>query len=118
MTAEVTAFFRAVAEAYEACGCLRLDLLEADGHVLAATYAFQLGGVYRLYNSAYDPSASKHSPGIVPLAELIERAIAEGCETFDFMRGSERYKYRLGCRERRLARIRCRWVGGPVGGPG
>jgi len=46
------------------------------------------------------------SPGIVLLSALIERAIGEGLERFDFMRGLERYKLELGARPADLMRLR------------
>jgi CelD/BcsL family acetyltransferase involved in cellulose biosynthesis len=55
---------------------------------------------------AYDQRARGRSPGIVLLAAVIERAIADGLERFDFMRGLERYKLELGGTPSSLVRLR------------
>jgi CelD/BcsL family acetyltransferase involved in cellulose biosynthesis len=77
-------------------GWLRLDLLEIAGRDVAATFGFELDGVFYLYNSAYEPDAARVSPGLVLVSELVKRAIEEELKVFDFLRGPERYKYQLG----------------------
>jgi CelD/BcsL family acetyltransferase involved in cellulose biosynthesis len=84
----------------------RLDVLEADGRPLAATVGFQGPRTYHLYNMGYDPAAARLSPGIVLLTALIERAIDEQQERFDFMRGLEHYKLQFGARPSSLINIR------------
>ena len=79
----------------------RLDVLESeDGRIVAAAVGFQDADSYYLYNSAYDPSSAEASPGIVMLSNLIENAIANELRWFDFLKGDETYKYRLGAVER------------------
>lgn len=81
----------------------RLDLLYGDGSRLAAAvmgYADESG--YYLYNSAYDPAIRTASPGVVLLSELIRLAIEDDLEVFDFLKGDETYKLRLGARPRPL----------------
>ena len=41
--------------------------------------------------------------GIVLIAAMIERSIADGLVRFDFLKGDERYKYHLGAVERPLS---------------
>ncbi len=103
MTDEMADFFGALAGIPDA----RIDLLrDGDGRVSAAAFAFAEQGAYYLYNSAYDPEAAAASPGMVLLAMLIEQAVAEGRRVFDFLKGDEPYKYRLGARRRPLFEIR------------
>ncbi len=89
------------------------DLLRADGWRLDALYGendrpaavvigYSDADGYYLYNSAYDPDLRHVSPGVVILTELISTTIAEGGEVFDFLKGSEPYKFRMGARERPL----------------
>ena len=81
----------------------RLDALYGDDHRLAAAvigYSDRSG--YYLYNSAYDPDLRHASPGVVLLSELIRMAIGDGLTVFDFLKGDETYKYRLGARRRPL----------------
>jgi CelD/BcsL family acetyltransferase involved in cellulose biosynthesis len=66
-------------------------------------------GIY-LYNSSYDPHLAEASPGIAIVGTLIEQAIAEGLPRFDFLKGAETYKFRLGAEARPLYRITSRAV--------
>ena len=102
MTGEMAAFFSAVGE----IPGTRIDLLrDGAGAVVAAAFGFVDDDGYYLYNSAYDPAAGSASPGVVLLGLLIERAIGLGLHRFDFLKGDERYKYRLGARPRPLYEI-------------
>lgn len=81
----------------------RLDALYGDDPRLVAAvigYADESG--YYLYNSAYDPDLGHASPGVVLLSELIRTVIGDGLEVFDFLKGEETYKFRLGARRRPL----------------
>ena len=81
----------------------RLAVLYGDGPRLAAaaiSYVDESG--YYLYNSAYDPDLRPASPGVVLLSELIRIAIDDGLEVFDFLKGDETYKFRMGARRRSL----------------
>lgn len=81
----------------------RLDALYGDGPGLAAAaFGYADGTGYYLYNSAFDPAFRKASPGVVLLSELIRSAIETGLEVFDFLKGDETYKTRLGARRRSL----------------
>jgi CelD/BcsL family acetyltransferase involved in cellulose biosynthesis len=81
----------------------RLELLVAgSGEPLAAAFGFQDERAYYLYNSAYDPAAAASSPGVVLVDLLVRRAIGEGLVRFDFLKGDEAYKFRLGARRRPL----------------
>ena len=81
----------------------QLDALYGDDSRLAAAvigYTDESG--YYLYNSAYDPDLRSESPGIVLLGELIRSVIDSGLEVFDFLKGEEIYKFRMGARARPL----------------
>ena len=99
-------FFTRIARAFVELGWLRLDLLEAGDRVLASTFSFELDGRFYLYNSAYDPDARRLSPGFVLVAQLVRRSIESGLQTFDFLRGPERYKYGLGAQPVPLNNVR------------
>ena len=77
------------------------------GHTtpVAAAFGFEDEDSYYLYNSAYDPGASAASPGIVLVSELISRTIEDDRARFDFLKGDEVYKYRLGAETRPLWRV-------------
>lgn len=82
-----------------------IDLLSVDGRPVAAGFGFAEDEAYYLYNSAYEPELIGAAPGIVLLASMVERSIADGLSRFDFLKGDERYKYHLGGVERPLSVI-------------
>jgi CelD/BcsL family acetyltransferase involved in cellulose biosynthesis len=99
LTEEMEAFF---ADLLGVPGA-RLDLLVGgEGGPVAAAFGFQEEGAYYLYNSAYDPAAAGTSPGVVLVDLLVQRAIEAGLARFDFLKGDEAYKFRLGGRARPL----------------
>ena len=93
---ERATFFARLAEVFAPMGMLSLDFLEIDGKKIASTFSFVFEETFYLYNSAYDPSLKRLSPGLILVTKLIQRSIAEGHRLFDFLRGSERYKFDLG----------------------
>ena len=105
MTAEREAFFLdAVGEAARR-GRLRLESIALDGQSVASCLGFDYAGSFLLYNSGYAPEYSKLSVGIVSKALAIEGSIESGDSVFDFLRGSEDYKYRLGGQDRQVYRV-------------
>ena len=83
----------------------RLDVLHDGDRVVAAAVGFEDEDAYYLYNSAFDRSLGDLSPGIVLIDGLVARAVAAGRTRFDFLKGGEVYKRRLGAAERALYRI-------------
>lgn len=102
MTPAMETFFR---ELHATAGAT-IDILSVAGRPVAAAFGFECEGAYYLYNSAYDPTVGSASPGIVMLIHQIERQIERRATIFDFLKGDERYKYRLGAEARPLFRIR------------
>jgi len=102
MTREMEEFF---ADLLQVPGAT-LDLLTLEsGRAVAAAFGFEDDeGVY-LYNSAYDSTVGAASPGAVLVDELISRTIARGGRRFDFLKGDEMYKFRLGATRRPLTRV-------------
>lgn len=79
-----------------------IDLLTVAGSPVAAAFDFIDGDTLYLYNSAYAEDAADASPGIMLLALMIERSVDDGLHRFDFLKGDEQYKYRLGAVDRPL----------------
>lgn len=103
MTLEHEEFFRRLADGTG----WRVDILRIPGEERAAAGLFLYvddEGMY-LYNSAYDPELSEASPGVAIIGAAIERAIEEELPRFDFLKGDEVYKFRLGAHERPLYRV-------------
>ena len=86
-------------------GWLRLATLEVAGEPWAGVYAFRFGSDWDVWNSAYDHRRRELSPGMVLMGECIRMAAEEGCTTFDFLRGTEPYKYRFGAADVPLIRL-------------
>jgi CelD/BcsL family acetyltransferase involved in cellulose biosynthesis len=78
-------------------------LLDPEGVMVAAGFGATVDGGYYLYNSAFDVARADASPGVVLVAALVEAGIDEGLVRFDFLKGDEAYKYRLGAVARQLA---------------
>jgi CelD/BcsL family acetyltransferase involved in cellulose biosynthesis len=102
LTEERLEFFRCLAELEG----WRLDLLRTPADSAAAVvFGYSDPSGYYLYNSDYDPALADASPGVVLLGRMIELAITEDAPRFDFLKGDETYKFRLGARPRPLIEI-------------
>jgi len=96
LTPVMRAQFHAIARSMEAAGVLQLAFLETEGRKIAAYFNFDYANRIWVYNSGMDPQFAASSPGWVLLALLLRRAIEQGREAFDFMRGEEAYKFHWG----------------------
>jgi CelD/BcsL family acetyltransferase involved in cellulose biosynthesis len=98
-TESILEFFQAL---HTEAGAVIDVLSGADGVPVASAIGFEDDAVYYLYNSAYDPAVGEASPGVVLVGMLIEHAIDAGRTVFDFLKGDETYKFRLGAAPRQL----------------
>jgi CelD/BcsL family acetyltransferase involved in cellulose biosynthesis len=98
-------FFRRLGEAFIPEGTFRLSFVTLDGVKAAGTIGFCWDGTFGLYNSAFDRSYGALAPGMVLVAENIRRAIEDGCEAFDMLKGDYAYKYRFGAVARTVKRL-------------
>ena len=105
MDEAMAAFFREVAEGFLVSGRLRLAFLSTQGVDVASVFQFRIDGAFLLYNSGYDPVHRAANPGLVLIAHSIGQALDEGCAEYDFLRGTERYKYDLGGVDRMVYRL-------------
>lgn len=106
MTPKMESFFRDLAKEFHQRGWLDLAFLKVKGKEAAAFFSFNFQDTYYLFNSGYDPEYGRLSPGIVLAAYSIQEAIKKGKKKFNFLRGREDYKYRLGGREEKIFRIK------------
>ena len=102
LTDERERFFRRMARELAEKDQVRLHFLELDGVRVASALCLDYDGSIYLYNSGYDPDYSALSVGLVGKAYCIKDAIESGREYFDFLRGSESYKYHLGGADRAI----------------
>lgn len=75
-------------------GWLWLSILKFEGEPIGAIYAMRLGHTCYYYQAGFDPCRGSISPGTLLVAATIRRAIEEGAQHFDFLRGDEPYKRR------------------------
>lgn len=107
--AKNAAFFRAVMPQIAACGWLQLSFLTVNDEPAATYLNFDYGNRIQVYNSGLQPEKFAHlSPGIVLLLYNIRHAIEQGRKEFDFLRGNEEYKYRMGGRDRAVLEVQAR----------
>ena len=93
-------FFRSMAKDMASIGVLKLFFLELKGERVATAMCFDYGNSRLLYNSGFNPDYGYYSVGLLLKVLCLKDAIEEGKEYFDFLRGSEPYKYDLGGRNR------------------
>ena len=106
LTPKMRDTFKDVFATMQRLGFLQLAFLEINGKKASAYAQFDYANRIWVYNSGFDvDSASTLSPGWVLLAKLIEHAIQNKRAVYDFMQGSEVYKYRFGGKDTRVWRI-------------
>lgn len=106
MDAQMQGFFRAVGRFALERGWLRLSVLNFNGQPVASYLCFDYGSDRLVYNSGFDLSAyADLAPGMVLVGYMIEDAIQRGLQRFDFLQGSERYKYEFGATDSEVLRL-------------
>lgn len=104
MTTGMESFFNSLALAMAEIKVLRLCILELDAQPAATVLCFDYNGTLYLYNSGYDPRFSSLSVGLLCKILNIKDSIQRGIKRYDFLKGEETYKYRLGGQEVPLSR--------------
>jgi CelD/BcsL family acetyltransferase involved in cellulose biosynthesis len=89
---KVAPFHRAALQALFAEGGARIFFLKLSGKRIAALYGFSTGRKFCYYQSGADPAYSRFSVGSLLISSVIEWAIRNGHDEFDFLRGDEPYK--------------------------
>ncbi len=106
MHPQMEIFFRSMIRAMSEEGVLRLFILNLDDSPAAAALCFDYQDTLYLYNSGYDPQYSSLSVGLICKILSIKHAIEAGRKKYDFLKGVESYKHRLGGKEVQLSRCR------------
>jgi CelD/BcsL family acetyltransferase involved in cellulose biosynthesis len=96
MTDQMESFFRSVTGAMASLGLLRIGTLEVGGTPVAMIIGFDYNETMYLYNSAFNPDYSYLSVGVLSKVLCIKESIQRGMKKWDFLKGSETYKYHLG----------------------
>ena len=99
LTARRESFFRSLVKAMADAGLLRFGILELDKLPAAMIMCFDYNNCMYLYNSGYDLQFDYLSVGLLSKVLCIKESIKEGKQRFDFLKGNDIYKYRLGGKE-------------------
>jgi CelD/BcsL family acetyltransferase involved in cellulose biosynthesis len=99
MTAQMTSFFQALTETLAAEKLLKLLFLDVDENPAAAVLCFDHNASIYLYNNGFDINFSQLSVGLLCKVFSIKYAIENGKKEYDFLKGAETYKHRLGGQE-------------------
>lgn len=106
MTAPMSAFFQRLASHLGAVGRVRLGVLELDQVAVAMVFCFDDGETVFLYNNGYDPSFRELHVGFLSKLLSVKDSIERGRRRYDFLKGNEIYKQRLGAEP--VSIYRCR----------
>ena len=96
MNDQMALYFQALTEAMAGAGILKLFFLDIDDQPAAAALCFDYRSTRYLYNNGYDHRLSPLSVGLICKILSIKDAIESGKKKFDFLKGAEPYKHRLG----------------------
>jgi len=86
-------------------GAASVALLRCEGRAVAALAGLHWGGAFYFWNSGFDPQFAPHNVGDLIQRFSIERAIAAGLRSFDFLWGAQPYKLRWGALPRETYRL-------------
>ena len=98
MTGQMATYFRSLAETMAQEDLLKLYFLDLDGTPAAAVMCFDYDSTIYLYNNGYDGRFSSLSVGLLSKVLTIKESIRRGRKKYDFLKGTEEYKHRLGGR--------------------
>ena len=79
-------------------GALEFWILELDGQIAGAQFAFRYNDRVFQLQEGYDPERSSDRVGYVLRGEVIKQLISEGVRVYDFLGGEDSYKSRWGAR--------------------
>lgn len=96
LTEKMEQYFRLLIARTIDADMARFGLLEIDGVVAAAVFYFDYRERVYLYNSGYRSDYGALSTGLLSKLLCIKSSIEEGRQVFDFLKGQEAYKSRLG----------------------
>jgi CelD/BcsL family acetyltransferase involved in cellulose biosynthesis len=104
LTNQIESFFRSLVKATARSGLLRFGILELNASPAAVVMYFDYNNSVFLYNNGYDPKHSFLSVGLISKVLCLKDSVERGRSKFDFLKGAEEYKYRLGGKEISLYR--------------
>ncbi|MDO8578977.1 MAG: GNAT family N-acetyltransferase [Dehalococcoidales bacterium] len=99
LTTDMETYFRSLLDAMAGIGLARIGVLDLDNVPVAMILYFDYRDCIYLYNSGYDPRYESLSAGLLCKVMSIQAGIESGKKVFNFLKGNEIYKYRLGGKE-------------------
>ena len=96
MNDQMVSFFKGLAASLNEARILRLFFLDLDKIPVAATMCFYYRSTMYLYNNGYDNRFASLSVGLLGKILSIKESIQSGLQIYDFLKGAEGYKQRLG----------------------
>jgi CelD/BcsL family acetyltransferase involved in cellulose biosynthesis len=105
LTPRMKMYFLGLAKAMAERNLLRLGFLNINGRSAAGTFCFQYQNTMFLYNNGYDPAYRRLSPGFLCKVFSIRHAIENRNAVYNFLKGDEPYKKRMGGRAVDLFRV-------------
>ena len=102
----MSVYFRDLIQALSDHQMLRLYFLDVENIPAATVLCFDYNQVRYLYNSGYNAHYQNLSVGVLSKLLSIQTGIEAGCRHFDFLKGSEIYKKRIGGTEVPLYRFK------------
>jgi CelD/BcsL family acetyltransferase involved in cellulose biosynthesis len=106
MTDQMASYFHALAIELASARIMKLFFLLLDDAVVAAVMCFDHDETFHLYNNGYDESYHVLSVGLLSKLFTLKESIQLGKKRYDFLKGTEVYKHRLG--GKRISLYRCR----------
>lgn len=102
MTIKMERFFRSLVKVMSEAQLLKLGILKLNESIGAMVICLDDGETVYLYNNSFDPKYRNLNLGFLSKALAIKHSIKMGRRMFNFLKGTERYKYHLGGKETQL----------------
>jgi CelD/BcsL family acetyltransferase involved in cellulose biosynthesis len=99
MTDRMASFFHALAIELASARVLKLYFLMLNDAVVAAVMCFDHDDTFHLYNNGYHEKYHSLSVGLLSKLFTVKESIRLGKRRYDFLKGTEVYKHRLGGRQ-------------------
>ncbi len=93
---QMASYFESLVSNTAEAGLVRFGQLRLEGKTVAAVLYFDYDNCIYLYNSGYDSGYHNLSAGLLSKVLAIKHSVEQGKKTFDFLKGEEVYKSRLG----------------------
>ena len=105
LTATMKRYFESLMRGLAENGMARLGILRVNAQPLGVTFGFEYANTFYLYNNGYSVEHRKLSPGVLSKVFNIQYCLNQKLAHFNFLKGDEVYKKRLGATFHPLYRL-------------